>query len=1092
MTERRKTMAADGKVTILVDVDGKQVKVLNSELDKVAKHGDKGSSSLKKFAVGAGVFKLASAAVDLVSQSLGKAITRFDTLEKYPRVMKAMGHSAEDVARSTDKLANGIDGLPTTLDEVVGTAQRLTSITKDINKSTNLTLALNNAFLASGASSEAASRGLEQYAQMLSAGKVDMQAWKTLQETMPYALQQTAEAFGFAGASAQKDFYEALKNGQITFDQFSNKLIELNDGVGGFAELAKENSKGIETSFNNIKNAIAKGVANSIKALDDLSKAATGKGIADHFDSLKVVINASFSAINASIKASTPLFKLLFSVIGAGISVVKALSPALVGVASGLAAMRAVNETITMIKALNRAWVMASASMSIGATTIKTVTAVQAVSTTMTKADMVARLSQLGVLKASTVIYGVMTGAISLSTAATIAGTAAVTALKAALVALTGPVGWVVGAIGALVAVGVSLWSWLTKESDETKKLKKEQEGLVESNKQLRDSVREGVQERKKGLESVKESTAAHQKLADEIIKLAAKENKTAGEKRNLKNKIDELNGSIDGLNLAYDKNSNSLSHNADQIKSRISAMEAESTWQTAQQNLLNIEQKRSEVSKKLAENAELRKKWNEEANVSDSVRKEKIAELTEEEAKLKNMQTQLQEEYNKTSATQQAAADAMAAAEESGSARQVIAYENMSEAQRTAIDNMRTKYSELLETTTSIFDAIEQKTALSVDQMNANLEKNRAATEQWATNLEILAQRGVDQGILEQLRRMGPEGATQTQVFVDATDAELAPLQENFRAATETAKNAMGSVLDSAGVEMPEKVKGMVTNVSTGLQAELQAANFAQLGQEIPNGVSQGISQGAGKASDASVKMGQEVKRSFQGELGIHSPSRVFTEYGGHITDGLSNGVTNGTSKVMQTMQSLAQQMSQKGQQIVNDMRSKSNQITDAFSTMSGPMHSHGVNAMQGLANGIYAGSGAALAAAQSIAARITATIQSALDIHSPSRVMRDEVGRFIPQGIAVGIDADRKVIDSSMQKLKESMTINATPEIASGFGGGVAGIANQTTNNSNNSFTLNVKVDESDGNSREKYQRLFREFSWYIQQQGRLGDVK
>lgn len=521
--------------------------------------------------------------------------------------------------------------------------------------------------------------------------------------------------------------------------------------------------------------------------------------------------------------------------------------------------------------------------------------------------------------------------------------------------------------------------------------------------------------------------------------------------------------------------------------------MEAESTWQTAQQNLLNIEQKRSEVSKKLAENADLRKKWNEEANVSDSVRKEKIAELIEEEAKLKNMQTQLQEEYNKTSATQQAAADAMAAAEEAGSARQVLAYENMTEAQRTAIDNMRTKYSELLETTTSIFDAIEQKTALSVDQMNVNLEKNRAATEQWATNLEILAQRGVDQGILEQLRRMGPEGATQTQVFVDATDAELAPLQENFRAATETAKNAMGSVLDSAGVEMPEKVKGMVTNVSTGLQAELQAANFAQLGQEIPNGVSQGISQGAGKASDASVKMGQEVKRSFQGELGIHSPSRVFTEYGGHITDGLSNGVTNGTSKVMQTMQSLAQQMSQKGQQIVNDMRSKSNQITDAFSTMSGPMHSHGVNAMQGLANGIYTGSGAALAAAQSIAARITATIQSALDIHSPSRVMRDEVGRFIPQGIAVGIDADRKVIDSSMQKLKESMTINATPEIASGFGGGVAGIANQTTNNSNNSFTLNVKVDASDGNSREKYQRLFREFSWYIQQQqGRLGDVK
>ncbi|MBS8076393.1 tape measure domain-containing protein, partial [Streptococcus suis] len=119
----------DGKVTILVDVDGKQVKVLNNELDKVAEKGKKGSTSLKNFALGVAVFSLAKKGVDLLVSSLDGAIKRFDTLEKFPRVMKAMGHSTEDVASSTDKLANGIDGLPTTLDEVVGTAQRLTSIT---------------------------------------------------------------------------------------------------------------------------------------------------------------------------------------------------------------------------------------------------------------------------------------------------------------------------------------------------------------------------------------------------------------------------------------------------------------------------------------------------------------------------------------------------------------------------------------------------------------------------------------------------------------------------------------------------------------------------------------------------------------------------------------------------------------------------------------------------------------------------------------------------------------------------------------------------------------------------------------------------
>lgn len=150
----------DGKVTIVVDVDGNKVKVLNDELDKTAQKGDRGSDSLKKFAIGGAAFKLASKAVDLLTDSLGGAIQRFDTLESYPRVMQAMGHSTEDVTRSTKKLAAGIEGLPTTLNEVVGTAQRLTSITGDINKSTDLTLALNNAFLASGSSSADASRGL--------------------------------------------------------------------------------------------------------------------------------------------------------------------------------------------------------------------------------------------------------------------------------------------------------------------------------------------------------------------------------------------------------------------------------------------------------------------------------------------------------------------------------------------------------------------------------------------------------------------------------------------------------------------------------------------------------------------------------------------------------------------------------------------------------------------------------------------------------------------------------------------------------------------------------------------------------------------
>ncbi|WP_084589986.1 tape measure protein [Streptococcus pneumoniae] len=1007
----------DGKVTIVVDVDGNKVKVLNDELDKTAQKGDRGSDSLKKFAIGGAAFKLASKAVDLLTDSLGGAIQRFDTLESYPRVMQAMGHSTEDVTRSTKKLAAGIEGLPTTLNEVVGTAQRLTSITGDINKSTDLTLALNNAFLASGSSSADASRGLQQFSQMLSAGKVDMQSWKTLQETMPYALQKTAESFGFAGQSAQHDFYSALKEGRITFNQFSSKLVELNGGVGGFAELAKTNSKGIQTSFGNLKNAVVKGVANTIKALDDLTKAATGKTIAENFDALKVIINAAFGVIVNVIKASTPVFQTLFSILGTGASVISFLTPAIIGLVAALVTMRAINQAVKTTKDLISAWKTFKTTATGAIQIINLMTAAQATCGSVTKAQLVANLANNGALTASNLLYGVLTGSISLQTAATIAATAATTAFKAALTALTGPIGLVVAGIGLVVGVCVTLWQWLTAESEETKRLKSEQEELVKSTDQLTDSVKQSAKERQKNLESVKGNTESYQKLADEIVQLSQKTNKTAADKKNLKKKIDALNASVSGLNLAYDKNSDSLSHNSDQIKARISAMEAESTWETSQKNLLDIEQKRAEIGEQLKKIAEQRKKWNEESNVSDSVRKERLQELNDKETELKNTQTELQTEYEKTSQVQQAASEAMASAAENGSNRQVVAYENMSKSQQKAIDDMRTKYNELLETTTNMFEQIKYKSAISVDEMIANLQKNQEAVNNWATNLNTLAERGVNEGILAKLQAMGPQGGLYVQELVNASDEKLATLNEVFTQGGESAMNGLTAGMDTGALGITDKIKGIVQSQVSSLQEEIAAADFSSLGQEIPNGVSQGIEQGASTAGESSKNMANDIKESFTSEMDINSPSRVFNEYGGFITTGLAEGVDKGTNQPVSSVTNLA------------------NQIKKPFDSLQSDFTYIGEMAMSGLNAGLWSGSGSVMATANSIAERVKATIKSALDIHSPSRAMRDEVGRFIPQGIAVGIEADAGVVEKSMLRLKESMMIDTRPEIALGL---------------------------------------------------------
>lgn len=1015
---------SDGKVTIVVDVDGNKVKVLNDELDKTAQKGDRGSSSLKKFAVGSAVFQLAAKGAELLGEALGGAIQRFDTLESYPRVMQAMGHSTEDVTRSTKKLAAGIEGLPTTLNEVVGTAQRLTSITGDINKSTDLTLALNNAFLASGSSSADASRGLQQFSQMLSAGKVDMQSWKTLQETMPYALQKTADSFGFAGQSAQNDFYSALKEGRITFNQFSSKLVELNGGVGGFAELAKTNSKGIQTSFGNLKNAVVKGVANTIKALDDLTKAATGKTIAENFDALKVIINAAFGVIVNVIKASTPVFQTLFSILGIGASVISFLRPAIIGLVAALVTVRAINQAVKTTKDLISAWKIFKLTATRAIRIINLLTAAQATYGSITKAQLVAHLANNGALTASNLLYGVLTGSISLQTAATIAATAAttafkagLTAVKAALTALTGPIGLVVAGVGLAVGALVGLWQWLTAESEETKRLKSEQEELVKSTDQLTDSVKQSAKERQKNLESVKGNTESYQKLADEIVQLSQKTNKTAADKKNLKKKIDALNASVSGLNLAYDKNSDSLSHNSDQIKARISAMEAESTWETSQKNLLDIEQKRAEIGEQLKQIAEQRKKWNEESNVSDSVRKERLQELNDKETELKNTQTELQTEYEKTSQVQQAASEAMAAAAENGSNRQVVAYENMSKSQQKAIDDMRTKYNELLETTTNMFEQIKYKSAISVDEMIANLQKNQEAVNNWATNLNTLAERGVNEGILAKLQAMGPQGGLYVQELVNASDEKLATLNEVFTQGGESAMNGLTAGMDTGALGITDKIKGIVQSQVSSLQEEIAAADFPEKGKNIPEGVGDGIKAGAEIASEASKNMANDIKESFTSEMDINSPSRVFNEYGGFITTGLAEGVDKGTNQPVSSVTNLA------------------NQIKKPFDSLQSDFTYIGEMAMSGLNAGLWSGSGSVMATANSIAERVKATIKSALDIHSPSRAMRDEVGRFIPQGIAVGIEADAGVVEKSMLRLKESMMIDTRPEIALGL---------------------------------------------------------
>lgn len=243
-------------------------------------------SQVKSIVAGVGVTKALGVAMNTVTTSLDGAITRFDTLHSYPKVMNSLGFSTDAAKASVSKLNASVQGLPTSLSDIVKSAQSLTSVTGNMDKATNTAIALNHALLASSASTADVSRAQQQYSQMLAVGKPDMQSWRTLQETMAPALTKTAKKLGIASGNTT-ELYNAMKSGQITFDQFNAALIECDTEAGGFAETALSASKTIRTGFTNIKSAVENVEMRIISAFNNILDSQGFGSFVDILDKVK-------------------------------------------------------------------------------------------------------------------------------------------------------------------------------------------------------------------------------------------------------------------------------------------------------------------------------------------------------------------------------------------------------------------------------------------------------------------------------------------------------------------------------------------------------------------------------------------------------------------------------------------------------------------------------------------------------------------------------------------------------------------------------------------------------------------------------------
>lgn len=267
---------------ILSATDKNMTSTMKKALGACESFGDR----VKSIVAGVGVTKVIGATMNVLSSSFDGAINRFDTMQSYPKVMKSLGFEVEQSQKSVAKLNQSVQGLPTSLADVVTTSKSLAAVTGNIDKATDTTIALNHAFLASGSSSEDASRGLQQYSQMLAKGTVDMQSWRTLQETMAPALTKVAKKLGITSGNAN-ELYAALQNGTITFDQFNDAMIECDTETGGFADTALEASKGIKTSMTNIKSAVQNLEQGFMSAMNNMLKSKAMGGLVDNLEKIK-------------------------------------------------------------------------------------------------------------------------------------------------------------------------------------------------------------------------------------------------------------------------------------------------------------------------------------------------------------------------------------------------------------------------------------------------------------------------------------------------------------------------------------------------------------------------------------------------------------------------------------------------------------------------------------------------------------------------------------------------------------------------------------------------------------------------------------
>lgn len=226
----------------------------------------------------------------------------------------------------------------------------------------------------------------------------------------------------------------------------------------------------------------------------------------------------------------------------------------------------------------------------------------------------------------------------------------------------------------------------------------------------------------------------------------------------------------------------------------------------------------------------------------------------------------------------------------------------------------------------TGLFGEV-SKESVSGGKLVSNLKGQVKYMEDWAKNIEKLSKRGIDDGLLEELRKMGPVAGNEIAALVKLSDKKLQQYEDLWRTkgeiAHEQAVAEMEGLRDDTEYQINQLRKeanrkldqlskefvGKIKEVRKGTETEFEqlSNNMPKMGESIISGLMQGLNSMAGPLLDRAREIAESVAEVMEDALGIQSPSRVMRDrVGKMIGAGLAEGILASKKQVSAAMNAL------------------------------------------------------------------------------------------------------------------------------------------------------------------------------------------